>query len=549
MNLKKLSIFFILFVVLPSCGRQSNYSETLRDIDSIIESRPDSARGVLESMDTDGMSRKNRAKHALLLSMALDKTYEDRVDFNVLQPAIDYYGKHGKATDKLRALYYQGKLLLNAGDDAAAMECFYEALNFGQDSPDVLTKARLLAMQGNIYYSRTEFEQACNVYLQAAKYFYNNEYTESYVSCLLKAAKGFTQEYHYDKAREQLDAVRKCLPNVTMEMAGAYYATALIWQVETESSDAELRQTLCDYERDVSAPALDYNTLAVAYGYIGEYDKALESLSKVPAVDENDIKRRNAVAIDIYESMGRYKDALECYRKFNEMNDSLIYAVYNQNICVMEERHNLELAVQEEHVSKARIIFGAILALLLMLIVVVYYRYRLNIRHMRQTIAEQELEHYKMQAEQLAEEHDNLTELLAAANGAMDKEVVSAINKRLGLLNHFLAAYITSDNKLTVKADKEILDLLEDKESFVSSTRLTFLGSHPHFIKHLEECGLTDREVELCCLYALGLNGKSIGVYFDEHNLYKISSNIRKKLGMDAHSTNLCLHVRKLLKS
>lgn len=514
-----------------------------------METRPDSARTVLESMDTDSMSRKNRAKHALLLSMALDKAYEDREDFEILQPAIDYYGKHGNATDKLRALYYQGKLLLNAGDDAAAMECFYDALNFGHESPDALTKARLLAMQGNIYYSRTEFEQACNVYLQAAEYFYNNEYTESYVSCLLKAAKGFTQEYHYDKAREQLDAVRKCLPYVTIEMVGAYYAIVLIWQVETESSYAELLQTLREYEREVPATALDYNTLAVAYGYIGEYDKALGSLSKVPADDENDIKRRNAIAIDIYESVGRYKDALESYRQFNEMNDSLIYAVYNQNVCMMEERHALELAVQKGLMAKARIIFSAILALLLMLIVVVYYRYRLNIRHMRQTVAEQELEHYKMQAEQLAEEHDNLTELLAAANGVMDEEVVSAINKRLGLLNHFLAAYITSDNKLALKADKEILDLLGDKESFVSSTRLTFLGSHPHFIKHLEECGLTDREVELCCLYALGLNGKSIGVYFDEHSLYKISSNIRKKLGMDAHSTNLCLHVRKLLKS
>lgn len=549
MNLKNPSILFILFIVLPSCVRQSDYCRMLCDMDAIMESRPDSARTVLESMDTDGMSRKNRAKHALLLSMALDKTDEDGVDFEVLQPAIDYYEKHGKATDKLRTFYYQGKLLSNAGDNASAMECFYDALNFGQESPDVLTKARLLAMQGNIYYSRTEFEQACNVYLQSAEYFYNNEYTESYVSCLLKAAKGFTQAYHYDKAQEQLDAVQKCLPYVTVEMVGAYYATVLIWQVETESSDAELRQTLHEYEQEVPALTLDYNTLAVVYGYIGEYGKALESLSKVPSGDRDEIWRRNAVAIDIYEGMGRYKEALESYRQFNEVNDSLVYAVYEQNISAMEERHALELAVQKEHASKARILFCAILALLLMLIVTACYRYRLNVRRMRHAIAEQELEHYKMQAEQLAEERDSLSELLASANGEMDKETVDAINGRLGLLNRFLAAYIISDDKLVSKVGEDVLSLLKDKESFVYSTRLTFSGSHPHFVRYLEEHGLTGEEVNLCCLYALGLNGKSIGAYFDMHNHYKISSNIRKKLGIDAHTTNLCLYVRRLLKS
>lgn len=119
---------------------------------------------------------------------------------------------------------------------------------------------------------------------------------------------------------------------------------------------------------------------------------------------------------------------------------------------------------------------------------------------------------------------------------------------RLGLLNHFLTAYITDDSKLTAKADEEISRLLKDKESFIASTRLAFAGTHPHFLKYLEERGLTNREIELCCLYALGLKGKDIGTYANVSNQYNISSSIRGKLGIDAHSTNLCLYIRRLLK-
>lgn len=167
MHFRPYTLFTIYFLTLVSCGRQSDYRTTLRNMDAIMETRPDSARTVLESMDTDSMSRKNRAKHALLLSMALDKACEDREDFEILHPAIDYYGKHGNAPDKLRTFYYQGRIYRNRDDDASAMACMYKAADLGEKSSDILTKARLLVVQGNIYESLAEFEKASDARLQA----------------------------------------------------------------------------------------------------------------------------------------------------------------------------------------------------------------------------------------------------------------------------------------------------------------------------------------------------------------------------------------------
>ena len=97
-------------------------------VESFIVQRPDSALAVLERIDTEELaSKEEKAKHALLLSMAFDKNVIDRTDFEVLQPAIDYYKDNGSATDRLRTCYYQGRIYENQGNLAQAMTCFCEA--------------------------------------------------------------------------------------------------------------------------------------------------------------------------------------------------------------------------------------------------------------------------------------------------------------------------------------------------------------------------------------------------------------------------------------
>ena len=107
--------YFLLFAAtlfcLTSCSRHSEHWQTINDMDAIIEERPDSVLNVLQAIDTDKLvGDEEPAKHALLLSMALDKNYIDKTDFEVLQQAIDYYEDNGSATDKLRTLYYQGRI-------------------------------------------------------------------------------------------------------------------------------------------------------------------------------------------------------------------------------------------------------------------------------------------------------------------------------------------------------------------------------------------------------------------------------------------------------
>ena len=101
--MKQLLTILLLGLCLVACNRHAEHWETITEMERIIEERPDSVLNVLQAIDTDELiGDEERAKHALLLSMALDKNVIDKTDFEVLQPAIDYYEDNGSATDKLR---------------------------------------------------------------------------------------------------------------------------------------------------------------------------------------------------------------------------------------------------------------------------------------------------------------------------------------------------------------------------------------------------------------------------------------------------------------
>ena len=94
--------------VLFSCT-PSQVKNQLLDVESYIMERPDSALAVLESMDRSLLvTQADRAHHALLNAMALDKSFIDVSDDSLARVAVDYYSKRGDRKYSARALYYLG---------------------------------------------------------------------------------------------------------------------------------------------------------------------------------------------------------------------------------------------------------------------------------------------------------------------------------------------------------------------------------------------------------------------------------------------------------
>lgn len=128
-----------------------------------------------------------------------------------------------------------------------------------------------------------------------------------------------------------------------------------------------------------------------------------------------------------------------------------------------------------------------------------------------------------------------------------DDEAMTLIRQRLSVLDKILASHISSDDKAYRISEEEIENLISDRESFLISTKIVFKESHPKFISILESKRLTDWEIGYCCLFTLGLKGKEVGEFIQKKRHYIISSEIRKKLGLGEHDTNIGIWLRTLL--
>ena len=126
---KLLFILLLLPFYLTSC-QKSEELRLMNGIETYIQTRPDSALAVLSQIDTSSLRHpKERAQFALLYAIALDKNYIDTTDIGVIQPAVEYYPKHGTAWQKMLTYYYEGRILFNAKRDAEAIISQMHALD------------------------------------------------------------------------------------------------------------------------------------------------------------------------------------------------------------------------------------------------------------------------------------------------------------------------------------------------------------------------------------------------------------------------------------
>ena len=155
-------------------------------------------------------------------------------------------------------------------------------------------------------------------------------------------------------------------------------------------------------------------------------------------------------------------------------------------------------------------------------------------------------ENMGLRISQLETENEQLKKL--AEKEELPTDVRNVIKERIEKMNALFAARILENETDTIAYDDYVKSEISDKERFMNSNRLAFKASHPEFIKYLEKHGLTEYEINYICLYAIGLKGKEVGHYMQLRRHYNISSEIRSKLGIDEHETNIGIYVRKLLK-
>lgn len=228
--------------------------------------------------------------------------------------------------------------------------------------------------------------------------------------------------------------------------------------------------------------------------------------------------------------------------------------VFSHDLLFAKERHEMEKANLIEVYRRDRIIGGVLCGLFLLALLASWLYYSRHLNQTKRILAEKENENLileqnnlRLLISQLESERDHLKEL-QKEQSELSKPIQDVIKVRLDMLNGLLAKEITNNDNYAKPYNKWLGSIRNDKTKFMDSTRLAFKASHPKFMEYIEQHGLTVDEINYLCLYAIGLRGKEVGEYIQMKSHYNISSEIRKKLAIDEHETNIGIYVRKLLK-
>ena len=226
---KPVIVIFILLLLEAVSGCTSPVRRQLDRAEAIMESAPDSALAILDSIDTASLTRaSDRALYALLQTQGRIKTYEVLTDDSLISTAVSYYEDHGPDSNLMKSLFYQGEILTNNREFSKAI------------IPSM--RAREMAISADNPYWHAKASELISTLLMNS---YQSSYSISYIKEAIEC---------YGKCDRQINH-RYCLLDL-----GVVYGNLDKYEIATDIIDS-----MCDIARE----ECDSNMLA--YGLSAKY--------------------------------------------------------------------------------------------------------------------------------------------------------------------------------------------------------------------------------------------------------------------------------------
>ena len=532
-----------------ACVNTKNVEAELDKADAFISTQPQLTLEILDSINKEDLvSPKIKARHALLYSIALDRNYVDLKKDSTISPAVTYYKNHGSADEKLKTYYYWGRIAMNNGEYENAISRFVAAEQYADEVSDKRAVGRLYKAQTSVYQYCYDTDAMIEAAKKTTAVYMALGDTTKFIVTLFDQTAGYLNQVDTTNARNVLELIKEYWNKMTESQKSQYFANQLILCGHTYPS--ALPELLKVYEREIKEQSLvRWLPVAKAYYLCQDYTRAIEAIDNYNYYGGLQNDAYFWIAGLIYDAVGNSSMAMHCYKNYIEQTDDKLGYLLEADIRFVKERYENQIKMTRNKYGLTVLALSVVILSLLSILVVNRVK-RIkrenfiteeNLKIKLRTI-EAEIDKYTTMYNAALAEIDNLNDALK--NNTLEINVRSLVSQRLNLLNKFIAANMTPN--FSVDASKELKQLMQDKHYFIESTRTSFLIEHPKFIGLLKKKKLSDSEIGYCCLYAMGLKGKDISAYMGNGH-YKLSSLIRKKLGLSEHDTNLDIYLREIL--
>lgn len=147
-----LCIVALSLVSLVGCTTDEHTATLIRNAERIAIEHPDSALRILSPISNASIrSRKLQAKHALLLSYALDKCYINVDRDTLIRIAYDYFDTSRDANSKMLSNYLMGMVNYNASDNSTSLVYFLNAEEYAKDENNSFYLGLIYRYMSHIY--------------------------------------------------------------------------------------------------------------------------------------------------------------------------------------------------------------------------------------------------------------------------------------------------------------------------------------------------------------------------------------------------------------
>lgn len=462
------TFLLVLSIVILSGCTSVKVKNTLKDVESYISERPDSALSVLESIErADLKGRRSEAHHALLHAMALDKNYIDVTDDSLASVAVKYYRKHGPKKYLARSLYYKGLsyyynkeyeksiVELSKAEPIAAK---YDRLYLGFVK---VLQAEIFNYNFNEDAEVKALEEALDVFMEVRA-----EYHIDVTKRLLALAYTNIEKYEdAEKLLVELLASNNLNDRITAKAMGDY---AFLMGTRPDA-DYETAVTYFEMTAEVEngryLSRQDYWVWAHALAETGDFDRSQQIIDMLSPIDTSGTAYY--WQYEIAKIKGDKDKAFELFEEFSRKNNEEVVQILKQSISTVQRDYyqsQYQIADYKARSRKTILIFVVISAVLIIIVI-----YLSTVQYKRKQEAEKDA--YIRYAEEV---NRQLDEFRNCTYSDLQKKYISMHKAKYETLQILFERYLQSDGRADAEklVYKKVVSLINElKKDIENSSR------------------------------------------------------------------------------
>ena len=306
----------------------------------LLETNPDSALLLFNSINEDSLSEAAFAQKCILAGKITDKLYQAIIPTHHYERAHHWFSGHGTPQEQSLILLYLGRSYAEDGEYNHAMATYTKGMNIAEKYSLFDISGLINSYMGDLYESKGMIELAIDKYKTAADLFLKDSNKKSYACALRDCGRSYARIDSIEKAINillQADSIGNEIdnPNVKASIANTIAGTYLLSSNYNEAKSFYNKALLFSKNKTPN-----YIGLIEVYLATDSLEKAKNLLSKLPQSTSPYIYTLKNLEYEINKKENNYEEALDNLEDCLFLIDSITRAENQSKIYEIEGKYN-----------------------------------------------------------------------------------------------------------------------------------------------------------------------------------------------------------------